>query len=269
MRRLEFNALCVPRLTDDSADGRTRQSSQSATSGLSPLLRSGTHTSLPPYSSLESNQTQTESPQPTKTPADILGLGIEYKRKKPDPDIPNFRVEPEDGDGKGICSSRQISPTTLYPVTEQDDLTERDSKETMDPLGRRRNTANEVAVSPTGLGISKPLSEGSSEPCRAFASPTIFSRGTFMTENTTSISKCNPVFALGSAVVEMAMENLSGVRVSYYKAGSRISYRVSTIESLRNKQTGRRYILISPPIGSNIQLYFSKSSSCPLVEFMC
>ena len=52
------------------------------------------------------------------------------------------------------------------------------------------------------------------------------------------------------------MENLGGVQISYYKAKSRISYPVSMIESLRNKQTGRRYIIVSPPLSSNIKLYF-------------
>ena len=52
------------------------------------------------------------------------------------------------------------------------------------------------------------------------------------------------------------MENLNGVQASYYKAKSRLSYPVSTIEAFRNKQTGCRYIIISPPISSNIRLFF-------------
>ena len=58
------------------------------------------------------------------------------------------------------------------------------------------------------------------------------------------------------------MENLAGVEVSYYKAKSRISYPVSTIESFRNKQNGRRYIIISPPISHNIQLFFGTMNIC-------
>ena len=58
------------------------------------------------------------------------------------------------------------------------------------------------------------------------------------------------------------MENLNGVQVSYYKEKSRLSYLVSTIESFRNKQNGRRYIIISPPDSSNIRLFFGPFNTC-------
>ena len=247
---------------DDSADGRPRQSSQTVTSGLHPPLRSGTLASLPPYSSPEPNWTHKESLQHAKTPADFLGLGVEHKRKTSDPDIPNFQLEQENSEGKKIVSSPQISPNRLHPLMEQDEFAELDREDARKSLGRRWNTTEEVALSPTGLGISRPLSEGSSVGSRAFTSPTNSSRRTSMTEVTVSTSRHNSVFALESAVVEMAMENLSGVQVSYYKAKSRISYPVATIESVRDKQTGRRYIIISPPISSNIQLYLGMFNFC-------
>ena len=58
------------------------------------------------------------------------------------------------------------------------------------------------------------------------------------------------------------MENLNGVQVSYYKEKSRLSYPVSTIESFRNKQTGHRYVIISPPISSNVRLFFGAFNTC-------
>ena len=53
------------------------------------------------------------------------------------------------------------------------------------------------------------------------------------------------------------MDNLSGVQASYYKEKSLRSYPVATIESFRDKQTGRRYIVISPPTIYKIKLYLS------------
>ncbi|KAF6231112.1 hypothetical protein HO173_010612 [Letharia columbiana] len=236
-------------------DGRTRQGSHLGTEGLKPPLRSGTIASLPPYSSPRSNWTQTESLQHAKTPAELLGLGTQHKRKSSDTDIPNFQLESEGSGGKGMNTSLQTNLATLHPLTEPNERSELDSKEALKPLGSRRNTTNEVAVSPTGLGMSSTLSEGSSVASRDFTSPTISSRRTSMTEVTTSTSRRDSILALDFAVMEIAMENLSGVKVSYYKAKSRISYAVSTIESFRNKQTGRRYIIVSPPISSNIKLY--------------
>ena len=64
------------------------------------------------------------------------------------------------------------------------------------------------------------------------------------------------------------MENLSGVQVSYYKAKSRISYPVSAIETFRNRQTGRRYIIVSPPSSSNIRLYLGTPSVYPVTKLL-
>lgn len=255
MRWLDLDPFQRPRLTRGSADGRARQGSYAEASSFKPSLRSGTLASLPPYSSPRPNWTQANSLQHAKTPADLLGLENKYKRKTSDTDIFNFELESEGRDGKGMTASPQLSPNTLSPtLTEQDERSELDSEEALKPLQHRRNTTNEVAVSPTGLGFSSAFSEGSSAASRVFTSPTISSRRTSATEITIS------TFALESGVMEMAMRDLGGVQVSYYKAKSRISYPVSTIESFRNKQTGHRYIVISPPVSSKIKLYLGKKS---------
>ena len=58
--------------------------------------------------------------------------------------------------------------------------------------------------------------------------------------------------------MEMAMKNLVGVQVAYHKENSRLKYPVSSIESFRDKQTGHRYIVISPPASSKIEFYLGK-----------
>ena len=265
---LAIKTLCVrsalviyrSRLTFVSEDGRARQGSQSDMESPSAPLRSGTIASLPPYSSPRTSWTQTESLQ-ARTPADLLGIGAEHKRKVSDTEIPNFDIGPEGSDGIGNIGSPQMSPPTLRPLAEQDELSELDSK--MGPLERHRNSTSEAAVSPTGLGISSPLSEGSSAASRVFASPTISSRRTSTTDFTPSTSISDSIFAPESAVVESAMQNLRGVQAIFYQKKSRISYPVRTIESFRNKHSGRRYIIISPPITSNIKLFFGTCLSGP------
>lgn len=258
MRRLGFHVSRRPRLTNKSADGRTRQGSNSGTEGLGPPTRSETLTSLPPYSSPRPNwDPVTESLQHAKTPADLLGLSTEYQRKTSRTELPNLQYQPESSNGKGIRASPDTSPTTLGPLTEQNELPELDPKDAM-----RRQDINEVTVSPSGLGISRPLSEGSSVASRVFTSPTISSRRTSLTETMSSTSRRDSIFALESAVIEMAMENLGGVRASYYKEKSKVSYPISAIESFRNKNTRRRYIIISPPLSSNIKLYLGTYIFC-------
>ena len=245
---------------------RTSQGSFSAPSGLMAPLRSGTSTSLPPYPSSQPDSTQAESVQYGKTPADLLPRVTKPVRKTMDTDIPDFGMEPEVSVGKEMVASPQSSPTTLWPLTEQDERSELDSKRAMRALERRRNTNNEVAISPTGLGISRAVSEGSSAASQVFTSPTMSSGRSSMTEVTTTTSRRDSVFAPESAVVEMAMEQLDGVQVSYYKERKKTSYPVSKIESCRNKQTGRRYIIISPPASSKTKLYFGTSTFCLLAS---
>lgn len=264
MRWLGFTILCRPRLTDSSADGRARQGSHSAMESLNPALRSGTLASLPPYSSSSPDWAGTESLQHAKTPADLLDIGNNHKRKTSDPGTLDFHLEPDALDAKGICASLHSSPNTLGPLTEPVGSSDLDSEEAMKLLGRRRNTIDQIATPPTGLGISNCMSEGSSAVFRAFTSPTNSSPRTSTTEATSSSSGGESTFSLESAVLETVMDNLNGVQASYYKAKSRISYLVSTIESFRNTQTGRRYIIISPPPSSNIVLYFGMYRSCPL-----
>lgn len=272
---LAIQSLCVgfmlqqssifgrPKLTSRSG---ARQDSRSATEGLSPPIRSGTLSSLPPYSSPQPNWTPTDGLQHPKAPADLLNLETEHKRKTSEADIPNFELVLGGSDGKKIIASPQMSPTTLRPLAEQDELSQLDAKGAMKPLELRRNTNNEVAASPTGLGLFSALSEGSGTASQIFTSPTISSRRTSNTEVTTSTSRRDSIFAPESAVVEMAMENLDGVQACYYKANSRRSYPVSMIESLRDEHTGRRYIVISPPTSSKVKLYFGTSSFCSLAS---
>ncbi len=259
MRCLCFNRACKPGLTDDSADGRTRQGSSPTIENLSPLPRSGTLASLPPYSSSEPNYSQTESSHHAKTPAELLGLGISHTRKTSETVMLDFHLSPASSDGKRIYASPQDSPNTLRLSKEQDERSELDSKEAMKSLDRRWNAIDEVAISPSGLGVSVPFSEGSSAASQVFTSPTISSRRTSTTEATNSTSGRDSIFALDCALVEKTMANLNGVQVSYYKAKSRILYPVSSIEAFRNKQTGRRYIIVSPPASSNVKLYFGTS----------
>ena len=259
---LAIQSLCVGFASTifDFAQNKTdkqsgaRQDSHMPTDGFSPPIRSGTAFSLPPYSSPQPNWTPADSVQHAKAPADILRLGTKHKRKTSEEDIPNLHFETGGRDGKNIVASPHVGPTTLRPLAEQDELS-LDSREAMKPLELRRNTINEVAASPTGLGISRALSEGSSAASQTYTSPTISSR------RTSNTSSRDSIFAPESAVVESAMENLDGVQASYYKAKSRRSYPVSTIQSLRDQHTGRRYIVISPPTSSNIKLYFGTSSS--------
>lgn len=224
-------------------------------------LRSGTLTSLPPYSSPQPNWPQTEGSRHAKTPSDLLGLDIDHTRKTSDTEVLDFHLETSGIDGKGLFMSPQVSPNTLRPFTEQTGSSELDPIGDIKPLERRRNTVDEVATSPNGLGIFGAISEGSSPVSRGFSTPTHSSPRTSTTADTSSISRRDSVLSLESAVLEMMMENLSGVRASYYKAKSRISYPISTIESFRVRQTGRRYIIISPPPSSNIRLYFGASKS--------
>lgn len=219
-------------------------------------LRSGTLTSLPPYSSPQPNWPQTEGSRHAKTPSDLLGLDIGHTRKTSDTEVLDFHIENSGIDKKGSFTSPQVSPNTLRPFTEQTGSSALDPKWDKRPLERRRNTVDQVAMSPDGLGIFSAISEGSSPVSRGFTTPATSSPRTSTTVDTSSISRRDSVLSLESAVLEMVMENLSGVRASYYKAKSRISYPISTIESFRVRQTGRRYIIISPPPSSNIKLYF-------------
>ena len=250
-------ASCRSRLTNDSADGRTRQNSHSTTSSCNPPMRPGTLPSLPPSSSHEPDWAQIESPPPAKTPAELLGLG----KRVSDNLIPIPSIERRGCNDKGIMASPPMSPNTLGPLAELGELSELYLKDSMMPLERRRNTMDGFAVSPTGLGNSNALSEASSAASRVFTSPTISSRRTSVSDETNSSSRRDSIFALEHAVMERAMENLSGVQASYYKDKSRISYPVSTIEAFRNKQNGRRYIIISPPSSSNIRLYLGTSDA--------
>ena len=259
MRSFHFYRSHTPRLTNDSADGRTRLGSYPVTESLSPPLRSNTCTTLPPYSSPQPDWTPTETPQHAKTPAEYLGIGSKHKRKTSDSEIPDFLSESDDSLNKGKSASPQSSPSPLRTLKEQDERSELDSKETIKPLERQGNTLDEIAGSPTGLGISSGFSAGSSAASRIFTSPTISSRRSSTTEFTNSTSRHSSIITLESSVLEMRMENLSGVQISYYKAKSRISYPVSTIESFRTKPTGQRYIVISPPDSCNIKLYFGWS----------
>ena len=252
--------FCEPKLTNKSG---ARQGSHLALEGSSHPVRSGTVSSLPPYSSTQPKWTPTDGLQHPKAPADLLRLGNKNKGKTSGADIPNCDLESGVNDGTNIIASPHISPNTLHPLAEQDGLSLLDSKEAMNPLRLRRNTTIEVAVSPTGLGISSALSEGSSAASHIFTSPTISSRRTSSTDCTASTSNRDSAFAPEYAVVEMAMENLDRVKVYYYKGDSRRWYPVSTIQSLRHQHTGRRYIVISPPTSSNIKLYLGMSSfSC-------
>ena len=239
---------------------RTSQGSFSAPSGPMAPLRSGTSISLLPYSSSQPDSTQTESVQYGKTPADLLPHVTKQERKTMERDIPGFWMEPEVRVGKGVVESPQSSPATLCSMTEQDEQSELDSRGAMKALERRRNTNNEVAISPTGLGISRAVSEGSNAASQVFTSPTMSSGRSSVTKVTTTTSRRDSIFAPESAVVEMAMEQLVGVQVSYYKGNEKTKYPVSKIESCRNKQTGRRYIIISPPASSKTKLYFGTST---------
>ena len=247
---------CKSRLTYDSEDGRTRQGSYSATESLSPPIRSNTSTTLPPYSSPRPSWTQPETVQHAKTPAEYLGLGTNHKRKKSDSEIPDFHLDTGDSHSKGKSASPHNSPNNLRTLKEQDEQSELDSKEAMRPLERHENTLNELAGAQIDLGISGAFPATSSTNSRIFTSPTISSRRSSTTEFTNSTSRHSSIVTLDSSVVEMRMDNLSGVQVSYYKAKSRLFYQVSTIESFRTKPSGHRYIIISPPDSSNIKLYF-------------
>ena len=249
---------------------RTSQGSFSAPSGLIAPLRSGTSTSFSSrpasYISSQTDSTITESVQYGKTPADLLPHVTKQERKTMETDIPGFYLGPEVSVDKGMVASPQSSPTTLCPMTEQDEQSELDSTRAMRALERRRNTNNEVAISPTGLGISRAVSEGSSTASQVFTGPTMSSGRSSVTEVSTTTSRRDSIFAPESAVVEMAMEQLDGVQVSYYKEKKKTSYPVSKIESCRNKQTGRRYIIISPPSSSKTKLYFGTSMLFLLVS---
>ena len=199
---------------------------------------------------------QTEGRQHAKTPSDVLGIDITHTRKSSDPETLSFHLDNKYFDGREIFMSPQVSPNALRPLTEEAGSSDSKWEGDMKTSERRRNTADKTAVSPCGLGISGAMSESSSPFSRVLTSPTISSRRTSTTGMTSSASRPDSLLSLDSAVSEMIMENLNGVQASYYKAKSRISYVVSTIESFRNKQTGCRYIIISPPISSNIKLFF-------------
>ncbi len=99
---------------------------------------------------------------------------------------------------------------------------------------------------------------------RVSTNPTTSSPSISSTEVTVSTSRLDSISGQlekqhvhgESAVMEMAMENLNGVMISYYKAHNRTSYPVSKIESFRDKQTGHRCITISPPIVFGIKFHF-------------
>ena len=248
---------------------RASQGSFSAHSGPPAPLPSETSTSLHPYPSSQPDLTQAESVQYGKTPADLLPHVTKQERKTTDTDIPTFRLEPEVIPGRVMVASPQSSPTTLCPMTEQDEQSELDSTGAMRALERRRNTNNEVAISPTGFRNSRPVSEGSSAASQIFTSPTMSSGRSSVTSVTTITSRRDSIFDPESAVVEMAMEQLDGVQISYYKGNEKTKYPVSKIESCRNKQTGRRYIIISPPASSKTKLYFGTSTFLPSSRALC
>ena len=243
---------------------RTSQGSFSAPSVLVAPSRSGTSTISPSYFSPQPESTQTESVQCGKTPADLLSHVTKQERKTMETDIPGFCLETQVSVGKSVVATPQSSPTTVCPMAEQDEQSELDSTGALRALKQRRNTSNEVAISPIGLGISRAVSEGSSAASQVFTSPAMSSGRSSMTEVTTITSRRDSVFAPESAVVEVAMEQLNGVKVSYYKGKTKTSCFVSKIESCRDKQTGRRYIIISPHSSSKNKLYFSTSTFCLL-----
>ena len=243
---------------------RASQGSFSAQSGVLAPLRSSTSAISPLYPSSQPDSTQTESGQYGKTPADVLSRVTKQERKTMDIDIPDFRMVSEVSLGKRIVASPQRSPSTLCPMTEQDEEFELDGTGAMRPLEQRRNTNIEVAKSPAGFRISRPVSEGSSAASQVLTSPAMSSGETSLTEITTTTSRRDSIFAPESAVVEIAMEQLDGVQVSYYTGHEKKGYAVSKIEACRNKQTGRRYITISPPAIDKIKLYFGRSTFCLL-----
>ena len=158
--------------------------------------------------------------------------------------------------------SPQVSPNTLRPLTEEAGSSGSKWEGDMKTSEQCLNTIDKTAVSPCGLGISGAMSESSSPGSQVLTDPTISSRRTSTTGTTSSASRRDSILSLDSAVLEMIMENLNGVQVSYYKEKSRLSYPVSTIESFRNKQTARRYIIISPPTSFNIKLFFGAINTC-------
>ena len=234
----------------------------SAAESIGPPPRTGTFASLPPYSSPQNNWAQTEDRQHAKTPSDLLGIDIIHTRKSSDAETLSFHLDTKDINGKRISSSTQVSPNTMRPLTEEAGSSDSKWEGDMKTSERHLNKVDKTAVSPCGLGISGVMSESSSPVSRILTSPTISSRRTSTTGFTSSASKRDSVLSLDSAVLEMIMENLNGVQVSYYKEKSRLSYLVSTIESFRNKQNGRRYIIISPPDSSNIRLFFGPFNTC-------
>ena len=158
--------------------------------------------------------------------------------------------------------SPQVSPNPLRPLREEADPISSSWKGDGKPSERRQSTIANASTSPHGLGISSTMSESSSPVSRVLTSPTPSSRRTSTTGLTGSTSRRDSALSLDSAVLEMIMDNLHGVQASYYKAKTRISYPVSRIESFRDEQTDRRYILILPPPSSNIRLFFGAFNPC-------
>lgn len=258
MRWLGFTTFHRPGLTIGSADDRTRRDSHLTTSSVNAPLRSDTLTTLPPCSSSQPKPTQSESTQHAKTPADLLGLSIQHVRKLSETEVPHFELGTLFSDSKGISATPQTSPNALRPLAEHDEPSGFHSKQDLKRLGQGQNTINEVALSQTGAGISSALPELSIGVSRVSTSPTASSRRTSTTEATTSTSKRGSIFAPEYAVVELVMENLIGVQASFYRT-KHYRYNVSRVESFRNKQTGRRYVIISPPESFKIKLYFGGS----------
>lgn len=207
------------RLTSDSTDSRSRRGSESpAIAGLNPPRRTETYASLPPYSPPQRNWEQEEDVQPrAKTPADILGMKVEYEGEKSDTKLKSEKsralLESDDIGPSKIFASPQSSPNSLRPIRSSSDL---DKAGTLRPLESRRNTETEVASPPDALGIFNNYSTSPSLS-RIFTSPSGLSiapsRQPSLGEPTSPILRQDSFFSLDSALLEVTMSNLSGVKM--------------------------------------------------------
>ena len=207
------------RLTSDSTDSRSRRGSESpAIAGLNHPRRTETYASLPPYSPPQRNWEQEEDVQPrAKTPADILGMKVEYEGEKSDTKLKSEKsralLESDDIGPSKIFASPQSSPNSLRPIRSSSDL---DKAGALRPLESRRNTETEVASPPDALGIFNNYSTSPSLS-RIFTSPSGLSiapsRQPSSGEPTSPIMRQDSFFSLDSALLEVTMSNLSGVKM--------------------------------------------------------
>lgn len=270
------------RLTVSSTERSRQNSAANSPIAFSPPRRAETSSSLPPYSPPRLNWGQEQFDQRPRAPADILNLCCHHTEERSGKELDSgkfkFLVEPDIAENETF-ESPESSPIALRASKAFVEEPELDG-DVLKPLESRKGTESEVAIgSPDPLGIYASTSATRNVLSRSVTDPSpyaSFQKPSLIVK--TEDARRDPSMAWELTTLEGKMDELKGVKMcvlerssskltltpcasSFYKSKSRISYPVTRIESMRDSQTRRRYIVIKPPTSSNIEFYLCRSCS--------